>query len=64
MNSSSCDSDGNNSEAPGDMPSMGDVRPENGDIHIDSNRMTDDYKIITKLREQVCLSYFCWVTQA
>ena len=27
--------------------------PENGDIHMDSMRMTDDYKIITKLRELV-----------
>ncbi len=26
---------------------------ENGDIHMDSMRMTDDYKIITKLRELV-----------
>lgn len=52
LNNVSCDSDGNNSESM-DAASVGDDQQENGDIHMDSIRMTDDYKMISKLRETV-----------
>eukprot|EP00795_Rhopilema_esculentum_P009616 gene9616-17375_t len=48
----SCDSDGNNSESL-DAASVGGDNGENGDINMDSMRMTDDYKMIAKLRETV-----------
>lgn len=55
LNNVSCDSDGNNSESM-DAASVGDDQQENGDIHMDSIRMTDDYKMISKLRETVSAS--------
>ena len=53
LNNIACDSDGTNSES-FDNASGGDEQQENGDVHMDSIRMTDDYKIISKLREKVC----------
>jgi len=52
LNNIGCDSDGTNSESL-DTASGVDDQQENGDLHMDSIRMTDDYKIISKLRERV-----------
>ena len=57
LNNIGCDSDGTNSESL-DTASGVDDQQENGDLHMDSIRMTDDYKIISKLRERVCHKIF------
>ncbi len=49
----SIDSTGDSAEVASESVSLKNNPTENGDIHMDSMRMTDDYKIITKLRELV-----------
>ncbi len=54
----SVDSTSNNSEMAAEAVSMKNNDTEEGDIQMDSMRMTDDYKIITKLRETVWFQLF------